>query len=358
MKKLLLYSLFAFTLLAVPSCGDDDDDEPISVPKTGGMRTGSQSGTRSGSNTAATFTVKFDADGGSAVSSQTVVSGETATKPQDPTKRNYKFQGWYLNNRLFDFSITITSDIILKARWEVDSKFAEKPFSVSATKKVYFSPGNLQYHCKTMQCRFAPNQYDRIDDDNENISLGYDGYIDLFGWGTGNNPVLAVDNIDCYGVFNDWGANINDGKAWRTLTKDEWTYLITKRGNASEKYGAAEVAGVQGLILLPDSWSDPKPGNKRFKSGMADKNGVVFYRTKNSYTADEWQKMEKAGAVFLPAAGYRFDTGFSGVGYRGIYWSSSISGTTSADCLSFNSTHVGMDVDYRGYGFSVRLVRQ
>ena len=95
-----------------------------------------------------------------------------------------------------------------------------------------------------------------------------------------------------------------------------------------------------------------------FKSGMADKNGVVFYRTKNSYTADEWQKMEKAGAVFLPAAGYRFDTGFSGVGYRGIYWSSSISGTTSADCLSFNSTHVGMDVDYRGYGFSVRLVRQ
>ena len=45
-----------------------------------------------------------------------------------------------------------------------------KTFSVSATKTVTFSPGNLQYHAANDEWRFAPSQLDYIGKDNANIS--------------------------------------------------------------------------------------------------------------------------------------------------------------------------------------------
>ena len=39
--------------------------------------------------------VKFDVDGGSLVDAQIIVEGAKATKPNDPTKEHYTFNGWY-----------------------------------------------------------------------------------------------------------------------------------------------------------------------------------------------------------------------------------------------------------------------
>ena len=41
------------------------------------------------------FTVTFDADNGSAVTTQTVTQGSTVQKPADPVKAGYTFTGWY-----------------------------------------------------------------------------------------------------------------------------------------------------------------------------------------------------------------------------------------------------------------------
>lgn len=57
-------------------------------------------------------------------------------------------------------------------------------FSVSATKKVHFSQGNLQYQASTKTWRFAEHQYDYIGSANSQISSSYTGWIDLFGYGT------------------------------------------------------------------------------------------------------------------------------------------------------------------------------
>ena len=64
------------------------------------------------------YTVKFDSQGGSSVASQTVASGDKATKPTDPTKTGYKFAGWILDNSVYNFSTPITKDITLVARFE------------------------------------------------------------------------------------------------------------------------------------------------------------------------------------------------------------------------------------------------
>lgn len=68
-----------------------------------------------------TFKVTFDTNGGSAVASVDVKSGEKATKPADPTKTGYKFVGWFANSELttaYDFNTVVTADITIYAKWE------------------------------------------------------------------------------------------------------------------------------------------------------------------------------------------------------------------------------------------------
>ena len=68
------------------------------------------------------YTVTFNANGGSTVTAQTVLYGATATKPADPTKTattttEYTFADWYNGETAFDFATPITDDITLKAKW-------------------------------------------------------------------------------------------------------------------------------------------------------------------------------------------------------------------------------------------------
>ena len=64
-----------------------------------------------------TFTVEFDADGGSAVEPQTVNEGATAEKPVDPTKTGFTFVGWYAGETEYNFDTPVTADVNLKAVW-------------------------------------------------------------------------------------------------------------------------------------------------------------------------------------------------------------------------------------------------
>ena len=64
------------------------------------------------------YTVTFDSKGGSAVDSQAVDAGGTATKPANPTREGYKFEGWTLEDGTpYDFSSKVTGDLTLCASW-------------------------------------------------------------------------------------------------------------------------------------------------------------------------------------------------------------------------------------------------
>ena len=229
-------------------------------------------------------------------------------------------------------------------------------FSVSATQQVHFSQGNLQYRASTNTWRFAEHQYDFVGSANSNISFTYSGWIDLFGWGTGNNPTLAITDYTYYSTFVDWGSNaiINGGNAvnqWRTLTQSEWYYLLYSRANASSKLGTGNINGVGGLIILPDSWAQPS-GCPQFSPGVASD------WSHNSYTLAQWAQMELAGAVFLPAAGYRLGTDVGDMGSSGLYWSSTPNDEDYAYYVGFIGRYLNAAYsDYRGDGFSVRPVQ-
>ena len=222
--------------------------------------------------------------------------------------------------------------------------------------KVYFSQGNLQYQASTSTWRFATSQYEAIGSGNSNVSASYDGWIDSFGWGSGNQPTQTSEEPNVYSTFVDWGTNAisnggNTANLWHTLSESEWTYLVSTRPNANSKRGRATIDGMCCFVLLPDDWVLP--------SGLSftpDANNWT-----NVYTTEQWAQMEAAGAVCFPASGSRAggtnNTNVNNFNGWCCYWSSTSANSTQGYNLWITNDHIGT-TDKGNYqmGASVRLV--
>jgi hypothetical protein len=250
-------------------------------------------------------------------------------------------------------------------------------FSVSAGNYVYFSQGNLQYQASTNTWRFASKQWDYVGEGNNNMSSSYSEWIDLFGWGTSGynhgatcyqpwstsqtNSAYYAYGSSTYNLYDqtgkaDWGYNaISNGgnyvNAWRTLTKEEWDYVLnTRTTNSGIRYARAQVNGINGIILLPDDWDAGY-------YGFNDTNNSSASFTSNTINSYQWNALEYHGAVFLPTAGHRLGTASFDVGSYGCYWSASYSNSSYAYYLICNNNGITMHSFHRCYGNSVRLVR-
>lgn len=63
------------------------------------------------------YTVAFDSNGGSEVSTVVVKEGEKVAKPENPLMDGYGFISWMLDGKLYDFNSAVNSDITLTAKW-------------------------------------------------------------------------------------------------------------------------------------------------------------------------------------------------------------------------------------------------
>ncbi len=262
--------------------------------------------------------------------------------------------------------------------------FTPALFTVREGKQVYFSQGNLQCTLTATDTTwsFAENQYDMLG--IKNVSGGTEDYddakgyakvgtaladkIDLFGWSGDNETAkwgisTSTEASDYSGDFVDWGSNtigIYAPNTFRTLTYDEWEYLLNTRTNASEKKGIARIKlndteYVNGLILLPDSWTCPT--GVTFKSGYATYGGVGAYATYQTFTLAQWQQLEKAGAVFLPASGERGEFRMYDVQGYGRYRSATMFDSPHAYILYFYSLTAKIISSQSYIAQAVRLVQ-
>lgn len=294
-------------------------------------------------------------------------------------------------------------------------------FSVSSTRKVVFAPGNLQWSAtgthNTVEAsdvagtfRFAPNQWDFIGADNENIvnidqsnvsASTYTGWIDLLGWGTsgyhnasdihcthwqpyhysafdlhededynlyGYGPSVNMADPDLVGTSAnyDWGiyndiynpstGNTDVHGTWRLLTYSEWDYLVYRRTTASGiRFAKATVNGIAGLLLLPDQW-------KSSIYTLVDCNSRTSSYSSNVITLADWRMLESRGCVFLPGACYRDNDVFMRA-YEtdGYYWLSTHLDATGQHAYRFFFSNTSLDDNYNGNryrGESVRLVKE
>ncbi len=268
-------------------------------------------------------------------------------------------------------------------------------FSVSETQQVFFSKGNLQYQASTGTWRFAEHQWDYVGGteygteygtvyengvkcSNNEISQSYSGWIDLFGWATSgwnnnNHYYQPWDtestgwSVDGYGygywdgeyanysmegdyINMDWGVynaisnGGNEAGLWRTGGSDI-NYIVNSRQNHAYLQSDGTVNGVQGKIILPDAWILPEGVSFLGSAGNYDI---------NTYSIEEWEIMENAGAVFLPKAGYRYeDGGMRYDTYNSYYWSRWYDNNGTAGAFNLYS----YSYPRRYYGCSVRLVQ-
>ena len=203
-------------------------------------------------------------------------------------------------------------------------------FSVSASRQVFFSPGNFEYYNRSdygsianwggdmgnfytddrADCaRFSPNQWDRkLAANRQEGRYGLitravpatNTWIDLFGWGTGTIPgynradASSTSATIGYDQFNDWGTfygdKLNNNShcvgSWFTLSRTQWSYLLnlTSNDKRSGKCRIGSVNGVNGLIIAPDDFNQSLP--------------------QTISSTDFVNNYQKKGVVFLPAGGH------------------------------------------------------
>ena len=252
-------------------------------------------------------------------------------------------------------------------------------FSVSENAQVRFSQGNLQYQASTGTWRFAENQADYIGEGNANVGETYNGWIDLFGWGTSGynhganayQPWNTSENYKDYYAYGDahnhlfdqsgqadWGYNAignggnTENAGWRTMRHEEWKYLMEERATTSGMHFAnACVDGTNGMLLFPDDWDGS------YTINAADHYSADF--SNNTISATDWTGLQSAGAVFLPAAGVRAEGAQMAYIQSGsVYWASTASSNELAYSMYFIVGEKTRDVDAnnRILGASVRLV--
>ena len=252
------------------------------------------------------------------------------------------------------------------------------------------------YRASTNVWRFQNEQWGWNSTDNENISSSYDGWIDLFGWGTSgwNNGNLHYQPYSCYGLSDsdigfgygptdgtnyeydltgtyanaDWGVfnaiqnGGNQAGLWRTLTYEEWNYVLNGRATTSGiRYVKAYLPfayGCECILLFPDDWPELVDVNN------TNNPNVSF--SSNTISSDDWALMQSRGVVCLPAAGYRFFGDMfddyartyinPGVGV-GYYWTASHEWIGAVSLKFSDDTCVLTEDEVRFAGMSVRLVQ-
>ena len=282
--------------------------------------------------------------------------------------------------------------------WAQDGGTLNGKFTINASgDKVYFAQGNLQAVCtsadgnaatpETFTWRFAEHQWDYIggtyQDNGEwagtptsnnlidgNGSVSAAGTVDLFSW-VGASSTLT--GTAAYGLTNAWvggtdgtGNNANDklksdwgnlfGDGWFTLSGDEWAYLLNTRSTTSGvRFAKAYVNSVAGIIVLPDDWSTS------YYALNSTNTASVGFDANVISSADWTSSLEAHDAVFLPIAGLRSWGSIWNIGGQGFYWTSTSAADVNCACaLTFHATAVEpqwSDGVYRGYGMSVRLVK-
>ena len=295
-------------------------------------------------------------------------------------------------------------------------------YSISPTHKVSFAPGNLQWSytnggstptshavadggTKTGTWRFAEHQWNFVGNttignvygvngvanakcSNTKHGHTYNGWLDLFGYGTSawNSGTYSYDpgsksgidtnywpglnytnNLTGAYAYADWGiyneiynpkTGVTDpAGTWRTPTNDEWVYLISARSTPSGmRFAKAIVGDVNGLLVFPDNWD---PSVYTINSVNV---GTVDY-TVNVISFADFQLLDDKGVVFLPAGGNRTASNVNETNQNGSYWSSTSYNRDRAYGLYFgwDSKYGGLLVGPglthgRSHGRCVRLV--
>lgn len=299
------------------------------------------------------------------------------------------------SGNIFTNPLTISGPTLARAHGKKLEMYLPS-FSISATEKVIFAPGNLQAsttdYGASWTWHFAEHQYDYIGNAAANTSINgkgtvsvASGTVDLFGWSTSGTAWGIWNNNTSTNYTGDllsWATlpiGSYPANFWRLPECDaaddathfrddddlgELQYLIHKRaastvnGTENARFIKCKLEnGTYGLLLFPDHYDHPTSQELK-EINVAT---LKYQSDHNVISMADWELMESAGCVFLPYAGQRTNTApVFGANGHGEYWTGTPSATATnhANCLYVSSDFFRVyGTDPRCWGSAVRLVR-
>ncbi len=212
------------------------------------------------------FTVKFDSNGGSEISNGTVIEGQKASKPKDPTRKGYTFDGWYLGNAKYDFNTPVNDNITLTARWKAvpstyTVKFDSNGGSKVSSKKV--QSGKTVASPKTTRAKYT-----------------------FVGWYKGSKK---------YNFNAKVTSNLTLKAKWKKVTVST-TAIKSAKNNKSKKCDVTvkKISGAKGYRV---TYATDKKFKKNKKTVMVKSSGKVTLT-----------KLKKGKKYYIKAQAYKVDS--------------------------------------------------
>lgn len=362
MKKIFSLLFVSFLLIANSYAGKWTPSGSYSVSEDGDMRCYSsrsisvETGTISGNYD---LSVPVYTDVAATVSA--VLSGDSHFSLRtNPTATNvsgdYAYAYYYL---LFDASelagsptpytatLTITRDNGQTVSCALSATVTPEPaptagpvldgvFSVSATKTVKFTRGNLYWDGSAWAMESAQTRYPK----NWKTT-----HIGLLHWGPADNAIAesgeySQTQLFCDGSDAEHKLTIEEATGLYALSNAEWDYLLNSRANAANLYRANVTIGstYSNFVIAPDD----------FEGAIAD-----------YYTDAEFLTAQAAGLVCLPAAGTHY--GASSYYTGSVYYWTATENTeywSSAYYLGVQETTPGISSDNMTSAYAIRLVQE
>ena len=205
-----------------------------------------------------------------------------------------------------------------------------------------------------------------LDDDNPVNDVYNYNAVDMglsVKWADAN---LGATSPEGYGDYYAWGeTEAKENYSWSTYQWGESSTSLTKY-NTQGSYGTVDNITV---LESADDVAYAMLGGKWRMPTISEVNELISTRSNESYKW-EWKSVNghsgwlvtylvNNNSIFLPAAGYRIDSGLRYEGTMGGYWSSSLDSDHSdcAYCVILNPSTIGSGgMISRCCGYSIRPV--
>ncbi len=174
------------------------------------------------------YTVTFNTNGGSAIASVNTNAEGILQKPADPTRAGYKFAGWQLDGKDFDFSTKLTKNSTLTAKWIKDDS---EPSGGEKTPKL--SSGNFTLNTGKSKKLSMQNTTGKVT------------------WKSSNTKVATVDSNG-----NVKAVAAGTAKITATVGGKEYTVTVTVKNPSSGNQGGTTTPENPGTDPTPE---EPKP---------------------------------------------------------------------------------------------------
>ncbi len=311
---ILCSAAFCFTL-ALAGCQQADTSIVPSESETSESQS-ETSESQSGQETA-TYTVKFNSNGGSPVADQKVKKGDKAKKPTDPTKEGYSFVNWFEDTALatvFDFNQAIVSDLTLYAKWNKNDDPGPGPGPQPEQYEYYVVLGSTSIGLTADSGTLVENQIGQWSKSGVSVTAGQTiGFKD-----TSNATIRAGSDVEDAANKNNISGSFDDGytihnDATATVTLKGWqdggySFWITgyEDGGVTPVTDYFVSIGGSSYTLTSVALDPTDPENMVAKlqceiESVSAGAGIVFYYGENTIQAgsdveDEFNKNNISGS--------------------------------------------------------------